>query len=237
VNRIEINKLLTQLTSLARKIPLFFNRKRIRIIIWSVSFVLVLFIGLNISGRLMTVSAWREFRSELSQMKVDDDTNALSKGSSKKSKQSNPIKGVYLVIDTALNKMTLRKNEDILYEALVSCGSGNVLEDPSGKRTWVFDTPRGEFFVRYKLRDPVWIKPDWAFIEEGKDIPKSQQERIESGVLGDYALGFGDGFFIHGTLYTRLLGRNVTHGCIRVGDKDLATIYKKVPIGAPIYIF
>jgi len=44
---------------------------------------------------------------------------------------------------------------------------------------------------------------------------------VEAGVLGDYALGFGQGYFIHGTLYTRLLGRNVTHGCIRVADKDL----------------
>jgi len=61
---------------------------------------------------------------------------------------------------------------------------------------------------------PSWVKPDWAFIEEGEDIPKNYYDRIEEGVLGDYALEIGNGYFIHGTLYTRLLGKSVTHGCI-----------------------
>ena len=83
----------------------------------------------------------------------------------------------------------------------------------------------------------MWVKPDWAYIEEGKRPPKNKQERFESGVLGDYALGFGDGYFIHGTLYSRLLGRNVSHGCVRVGDKDLQAVYAAAAIGTKIYIF
>ena len=70
----------------------------------------------------------------------------------------------------------------------------------------------------------MWVKPDWAFVEEGLAIPKSYTDRIEPGVLGEYALGFGKGFFIHGTLYTRLLGKNVTHGCIRLNDDDLKSV-------------
>ncbi len=108
---------------------------------------------------------------------------------------------------------------------------------PAAKRKWVFDTPRGEFAVKSKITNPYWVKPDWAFIEEGEPIPKNQEDRIEAGSLGDYALGFGDGYFIHGTLYTRLLGRNVTHGCVRVGDEDLKDIFKTVPMGAKIYIY
>jgi L,D-transpeptidase YbiS len=38
-------------------------------------------------------------------------------------------------------------------------------------------------------------------------------------------------------LYTRLLGRSVTHGCIRVGDADLKAIYEAAAIGTKIYIF
>jgi L,D-transpeptidase YbiS len=101
----------------------------------------------------------------------------------------------------------------------------------------VFDTPRGEFAVNSKLVDPDWIKPDWAFIEEGESPPKKFDDRVDSAMLGDYALGFGNGYFIHGTLYTRLLGRNVTHGCVRVGDKDLEAVYKSVPVGSKIFIF
>lgn len=146
-------------------------------------------------------------------------------------------KAVFIVIDSARNSLTLRTGKEVLLQAVVSCGSGSILEEPGGKRTWIFDTPRGEFQVKSKVVDPTWVKPDWAFIEEGKEIPKKREERFEAGVLGDYALGFGDGYFIHGTLYSRLLGRSVTHGCVRVGDKDLKSIYQAASIGTKIYIY
>jgi L,D-transpeptidase YbiS len=146
-------------------------------------------------------------------------------------------KGIYIVVDTAKNTLYLKKEDKIIRQAVISTGSGNVLAEPGGKRKWVFDTPRGEFAVKYKLKDPTWIKPDWAYIEEGEDIPRRFSERAEADVLGEYALGFGHGYFIHGTLYTRLLGRNVTHGCIRLGDEDLIAINKASTIGTKIYIF
>jgi L,D-transpeptidase YbiS len=147
-------------------------------------------------------------------------------------------RGLYIVIDTAENRLYLKNGSDIVRTAVVSCGSGVVLEESGGKnRSWVFDTPRGEFSVKSKITNPYWVKPDWAFIEEGEAIPKGLEERIEAGTLGDYALGFGEGYFIHGTLYTRLLGRNVTHGCVRVGDEDLKAVFKAVPLGAKIYIY
>lgn len=146
-------------------------------------------------------------------------------------------KSAFIVIDSARNTLTMKTRNKELMKAVVSCGSGSILEEPGGKRTWIFDTPRGEFQVKSKVVDTTWVKPDWAFIEEGKEIPKKREDRFEAGVLGDYALGFGDGFFIHGTLYSRLLGRSVTHGCVRVGDKDLKAVYQAAAIGTKIYIF
>lgn len=147
-------------------------------------------------------------------------------------------KGPYIVIDTAVNRLYLKNGTQVVQTAVVSCGSGVVLEEQGGKnRSWVFDTPRGEFAVKSKITNPYWVKPDWAFIEEGEKIPKAVEDRIEAGTLGDYALGFGQGYFIHGTLYTRLLGRNVTHGCVRVGDADLKQVFKAVSVGTKIYIY
>jgi L,D-transpeptidase YbiS len=146
-------------------------------------------------------------------------------------------KGVHIILDTARQILFLKDGDRIILEAVVSTGSGNILKDPSGEREWTFDTPRGEFEVKRKIAAPNWIRPDWAFIEEGQDIPKYWQDRVEEGVLGKYALAFGNGYFIHGTLYTRLLGRNVTHGCIRVGDEELETVYRLSRLGTKIYIF
>lgn len=147
-------------------------------------------------------------------------------------------KGRYVVVDTAQNRLEVREGETIIHTAVASTGSGASLQDPRDpKKGWVFDTPRGVYTILNKIKNPVWVKPDWAFIEEGESIPTKSQDRVEAGVLGDYALGFGHGYFIHGTLYTRLLGTNVTHGCIRLGDSDLEYLYRHVPTGSTLIIY
>lgn len=143
----------------------------------------------------------------------------------------------YLVVDTAKNQVTLRRGQSILRSMPASCGSGNVLEDATSGRRWVFDTPRGQHRIQSKVKNPLWIKPDWAFLEAGEPIPTKTSLRAEPGAMGDYALGLGKGYFIHGTLYKRMLGRNVSHGCVRLGDEDLALLYKTLPIGTRVFIF
>jgi len=147
-------------------------------------------------------------------------------------------KSAYIVIDQTQNQLLLRKDDAVLLNAKVSAGSGMVLKETGGKeRKWVFDTPRGEFRVLNRVEDPMWKKPDWAFVEEGKPIPRNDADRFEAGSLGEYALYFGNGFMIHGTLYERFLGRSVSHGCVRVGRDDLREVWRAAPIGTPIFIY
>jgi L,D-transpeptidase ErfK/SrfK len=144
----------------------------------------------------------------------------------------------YILVDTARNRLYVKHQEQVVLDAIASTGSGTILDKPGESNSkWIFDTPRGEFLVKSKLTNPTWIKPDWAFIEEGLAVPQNAADRAEQGVLGEYALGFGRGYFIHGTLYTRLLGKNVTHGCIRLNDNDLKGVYKLARVGTPIMIF
>ena len=144
---------------------------------------------------------------------------------------------IYIVIDTGRNRLYLKNGGKVLLEAVCSTGNGKILVDPDKKRTWEFDTPRGERRIIKKVHRPVWTKPDWAFIEEGEKLPTSFSERIEEDMLGDYSLHIGDAYMIHGTLYRRLLGRSVTHGCIRMGDEDLEKVYKTAAVGTPVFIF
>jgi L,D-transpeptidase YbiS len=148
-------------------------------------------------------------------------------------------RGRYIVIDQTHNRLYLKEDDRTLLEADCSAGSGLVLKESEGGRgrTWVFDTPRGRFRVLSKITNPVWRKPDWAFVEEGVPIPRNPADRLEYGTLGEYALYFGDGFMIHGTLYERLLGRSVSHGCIRLGRDDLRQLYRAARVGTPIYIY
>jgi L,D-transpeptidase YbiS len=145
--------------------------------------------------------------------------------------------GIYIVVDSYANYLELRTRDSVIHRAPCSTGSGGELVDSLSGRSWKFQTPRGVFKVQSKLKQPWWRKPDWAFIEEGEPIPKRPEDRLDSEVLGDYAMGFGDGYFIHGTLYTRLIGINVTHGCVRLSDEDLKIVYARAQIGTPVYVF
>ena len=144
---------------------------------------------------------------------------------------------IYLLVDTAQHRLFVKQENRILYTAIASTGKGTMLIDPRNpNRRWTFDTPRGTFKVLKKLKNPVWIRPDWAFIEQGDSVPEKMSDRLMPGVLGSYALGFGDGYFIHGALYSNLLGQDVTHGCIQLHPKDLQFVFEKVPLGTPLII-
>lgn len=146
--------------------------------------------------------------------------------------------GIHLVVDTYANRLSVYRGGELLREAVCSTGSGVLLKDPSGRREWVFDTPRGERRVVRKVREPIWYKPDWAFIEEGlQPPPMGSPDRADGVSLGGYGIYLGDGYLIHGTLFQTLLGQPVTHGCIRLGDADLEYVYENVPLGARVYLF
>ena len=143
----------------------------------------------------------------------------------------------FIVVDQTRNRLYLRKGDEVVLEATCSAGSGGVLKEEGTDRQWTFDTPRGRYHVRGKIRNPVWRKPDWAFVETGDPIPSNPDLRLETGTLGEYALDLGDGYLIHGTLYERLLGRSVTHGCVRLGREDLRQVYRVAKVGTPVFIF
>lgn len=227
-----------------RRSTLVFSFPRLRLGRWTL-FVLLLLAALLIVGR-GTGFSYRpitEIAMTLPSPTADAGPKELSKLRAQHKafeatlRQRSP-RGTYVIIDQTLNRIYLKNDDATLLEAKCSAGSGMVLEEGGGKgRRWIFDTPRGQFKVLQKISNPVWKKPDWAFVEEGKPIPRNPEDRFEYGTLGEYALHFGNGYMIHGTLYERLLGRSVTHGCIRLGKEDLRKVWSAVPVGTPIYIY
>jgi L,D-transpeptidase YbiS len=146
-------------------------------------------------------------------------------------------KSYFLIINSASNEFELYKGNTQIKKDKCSTGSYILLKNDD-QQQWMFKTPKGEFRIQGKTTSPVWKKPDWAFIEEGLPVPPANHyTRFEYGVLGDYALSLGHGYLIHGTLYQRFLGLPVTHGCIRLNDKNLELVYKSLPIGSKVYIY
>jgi len=150
--------------------------------------------------------------------------------------------GRYVVVHVAENRLYVLQDGQPIWSAPVATGSGFRLER-AGRR-WHFVTPRGVFRIQRKEKNPVWIKPDWAFIEEGRPVPPLDSPlRREEGMLGTTALYIGYQLAIHGTNRPGLVlkpdpdERRVSHGCIRMTNEDARTLYHLVDVGTPVLIY
>lgn len=220
------------------------------ILIWLLFIVAILativaFAYINIS--VIPEIQFAKYQTELSKIPNTDTTavnrDAEIKSLTKKLDQLNKRAqrltpgNAFLIINTTNNTFELYKNNQIIRQGRCSTGSFIHLEVDSTK-SFTFETPKGVMTVQNKVTNPVWTKPDWAFIEEGLPVPPpGHSSRREPNVLGDYALKLGDGYMIHGTLYQRLIGSPVTHGCVRMLDDDLEEVYKTLPVGSKVFIY
>ena len=147
-----------------------------------------------------------------------------------------PKEGVVITVDASHNIAYLWNDGALVAKGPASTGTDKELR--RGLRQWLFRTPRGRHKVLRKIVDPVWTKPDWAFIEEGKPIPPPNSPiRKVKGPMGKYALDLGDGILIHGTQETKKLGTKASHGCIRLGPEMLELVYKSASVGTEVHIF
>ena len=67
--------------------------------------------------------------------------------------------------------------------------------------------------------------------------PFGTNQRRYEGVLGTHRLNLGDGYALHGTNVPESIGQSVSHGCVRLRNEDIETLYRLVPVGTPVYIY
>ncbi len=98
------------------------------------------------------------------------------------------------------------------------------------------ETPVGRFQVEEKVEHP-------DFVKLANGTPLRVLARIPPGPtnpLGERWIGFthGEGWTIgiHGTPQPQLLGRAVSHGCVRMRNEDVIRIYDRVEIGTTVIV-
>lgn len=81
--------------------------------------------------------------------------------------------------------------------------------------------------------------PEYEIFFDGKIFipPFGTAQREIPKVLGTHKIDLGDGYLIHGTNEDDSIGRPVTHGCIRLLNRDVAHLYRQVTVGTPVFIF
>jgi lipoprotein-anchoring transpeptidase ErfK/SrfK len=86
-------------------------------------------------------------------------------------------------------------------------------------------TPTGFFFINQKLKPPT---PGGAYGVLALGISAYQPKLAYWAQGGPVA--------IHGTNEDWLIGKAVSHGCVRMHDKDVLEVSKYVPAGSPVVI-
>jgi hypothetical protein len=150
--------------------------------------------------------------------------------------------GPYVVVHIAESRVFVMEGRRVVWSAPAGTGHGFQLEGQG--QEWTFTTPVGMFQVLRKERDPVWIAPDWWFVQRGLRIPPPDDpSRFMPNTLGTSALFLGDGIAIHGTPDPHLLldpdpeTRRVSHGCIRLTNEAARQLFHLVDVGTPVLIY
>jgi len=69
----------------------------------------------------------------------------------------------YLVVSIDERKVSYVRGTDTLFTAPIAVGSGKTLV--MGGRTRRFVTPRGKMTITHKELNPMWVPPDWHYVE------------------------------------------------------------------------
>lgn len=71
----------------------------------------------------------------------------------------------YIVVSIADRRLWYKLGDTVFYTTRVAVGSGKTLVKKNGKDEYKFDTPRGRLTVQSKDVGPMWVPPDWHFLE------------------------------------------------------------------------
>jgi lipoprotein-anchoring transpeptidase ErfK/SrfK len=74
----------------------------------------------------------------------------------------------YIVVSIEEHHLWYKQEGRVLFEAPVATGSGKTLVREGGASAWKFETPRGRLVVRSKEEAPVWVPPDWHYVEQAR---------------------------------------------------------------------
>jgi lipoprotein-anchoring transpeptidase ErfK/SrfK len=71
----------------------------------------------------------------------------------------------YIVVSISDRRLWYKLADTVFYTTRVAVGSGKTLVKRDGRDEYKFDTPRGRLTVQSKDIGPMWVPPDWHYVE------------------------------------------------------------------------
>jgi L,D-transpeptidase ErfK/SrfK len=139
----------------------------------------------------------------------------------------------YLLPDSGRRGIVINLAEQRLF--YFPPGGGTVETVPIGVGVQGRNTPHGTTRIASKEPHPVWYPPP-SIRAEKPELP-AMVPAGPNNPLGDFALHLGwNGYLIHGTNIPDGVGRNSSHGCIRLYPEDIAHLFGEVGVGTPVQV-
>lgn len=95
-----------------------------------------------------------------------------------------------ITVSTAENHVYARRDGQLVFDAVCSTGKNTTLQ--AGGETMVFRTPIGRFRIQSKEENPMWVPPDWHFIEQARENGMSVVKLERGQRLGDLYVSGND---------------------------------------------
>lgn len=147
--------------------------------------------------------------------------------------QSVAIPSLYILPDGARTGIVVNLVQQRLF--YFPPGGGSVETYPIGVGVEGRTTPIGTTSIVRKRPHPTWYPPPDILAAEPA-LPKVFPPGPHNP-MGDYALNLGwPTYAIHGTNKPDGIGRNVSHGCLRLFPEDIERLYHEVSVGTPVRV-
>jgi lipoprotein-anchoring transpeptidase ErfK/SrfK len=145
-----------------------------------------------------------------------------------------PKKRLLPKIDFEVGTIYLNLGEKRLYYPVKDDdGKILVITIPVGIGTDDNKSPIGEFRISEKRKNPSWYVPE-SIREENPDLPKVVPPGPDNP-LGTRAMRLGKtSFLMHGTSKRFGIGMRVSHGCIRMYNRDVEKLFEVVKVGTKV---
>jgi lipoprotein-anchoring transpeptidase ErfK/SrfK len=100
--------------------------------------------------------------------------------------QQPPRDRAYIVVSIEDHRLWYRRGDSVLFTTEVATGSGKILERSGADSHWRFETPRGRLVVESKETDPIWVAPEWHYVEEAQRrglgvVRLNRRQRLPTG--------------------------------------------------------
>jgi L,D-transpeptidase ErfK/SrfK len=141
------------------------------------------------------------------------------------------IPSLYVLPDAPLHGIVINLAQYRLF--YFPPGGGRVVTYPVGLAVFGSKTPLGTTSIVRKEPHPTWYPPP-SIRAERPELPAMISPGPDNP-LGEYAMHLGwPRYLIHGTNKPDGVGRNVSHGCIRMYPEDIERLFSELSIGTPV---